>query len=240
MPLLEADRSLIAWEWLRRDPLYRAAAIEADGSGLYLAASADGPARFGLVAFEPPDLAVPSARPIWSLSVHPFVLLAARGERANSSDRFDVERFEQFGRLLVTDQSEHLLLSDGFRAIRLDGPARIFAGGPTDLAYSIHGLRAAEAPLMTLRRFLALARNGRFSRLLYPCEKRARRWMLLLRTADALADGACQREIAEVLLSSSAREPRWRSRDPNLRLKVQRLVHLARQMSNGGYRRLLG
>jgi hypothetical protein len=132
-----------------------------------------------------------------------------------------------------------LLLSDGFRAIRLDGPAATFTGGPDALRYMLDGLASAEAPLLTLRRFLALCRTGRFARSLHQQETRARRWVEILRTSDALASGADQRVIALELLSSSVAEPGWRSRESSVRSRAQRLVRAARQMAEGHYRLLL-
>jgi hypothetical protein len=63
---------------------------------------------------------------------------------------------------------------------------------------------------------------------------------MMIRAADALAAGAGQREIAEVLLSRSVGEPRWRGREPSIRSQAQRLVRSARLMAAGGYRSLLG
>jgi hypothetical protein len=63
---------------------------------------------------------------------------------------------------------------------------------------------------------------------------------MMLRAWDALRSGAAQREIAEVLLSRSAGEPRWRVREPSVRLQAQRLVRSARAMAAGGYCALLG
>jgi hypothetical protein len=61
----------------------------------------------------------------------------------------------------------------------------------------------------------------------------------MLRAADALAAGAGQREIAQLLLSEEAGEPRWRTRAPSLRSQAQRLVRAARRMESGSYRELL-
>jgi hypothetical protein len=70
-PLLEADRSLFAWEWLRRDPHYCEAAERASG----VPGGADRSAgQFGLVIFEDPRFAVPHARLHWRSDVHPRVL----------------------------------------------------------------------------------------------------------------------------------------------------------------------
>ena len=58
----------------------------------------------------------------------------------------------------------------------------------------------------------------------------------MLRASDALAAGATQREIAATLLSRSAAEPLWRSRESSIRSQAQRLVRAARNMGAGGYR----
>ncbi len=237
--LFEADRSLIAWEWLRRDPLYRVAAIEEGRTNRAVRTFAVRAEEFGLVAFEPPDLAVPMARPLWDSSVHPFVLVAARGVRGSDADMFNLENFKHLARLLVLGSSEHLLFCDGSRTVRLDGPAGTFSRGPAKLVYSIHGVRSADASIVALRRFLALARTTSFARSLHHREARARRWVLMLRAADALAANANQREIAQVLFSRSAGQCQWRSRDPSLRSQAQRLVRAARRFAAGEYRILL-
>jgi len=232
--LSEADRSLFAWEWLRRSPRYAAAARGMDGGG------ADAAAKFGLVRFEAPQLAVPHARPLWSAQVHPHVLRVERGPAGRPEDSFDLADFGAIATLFAGGGAEHLLLSDGLRTVRLDGAPGTFSHGPVCLAYRLHGAGAAERPLLTLRRFLSLCRSGRFSSSLHPREARARRWILVLRAADALAAGAGQREIASELLSRTAGEPQWRSREPSVRSQAQRLVASARSFARGGYRSLLG
>jgi hypothetical protein len=234
--LLEADRSLFAWEWLRRDPQYRKAA------GLALAApdlSRAAARSCGLIEFEDPRLGIPVARPIWRSEVHPYVLRVERGGIAQPGDRFDLARLGRMARLFAIGDMEHLLLSDGLHTIRLDGPRGSLSGGPVCLRYRPAGLHSAERPLLALRRFLSLCRTGAFSRSLHRREPRARRWILMLRTHDALASGSDQRTIAQSLLKSSVAEAQWRTRDPSIRSQVQRLVRSARHMASGGYRMLL-
>lgn len=230
-PLLRADRSLFAWEWLRRDPDYRASAS--------LAAPGGGAAAFGLAAFESPDLTVPLARPLWCAEALPLVL-PVEPAAARAGDAFCLDRFSQFATVLRAERTEHLLLSDGLRMIRLDAPPGTFRPGSVGLRYRIEGLARAKPLVLTLRRFLALARTGQFARSLHNAERRARRWILLLRTFDALSDGASQREIAETLSGRSVATSRWRSREPSLRSQVQRLVRGACALAAGGYRDLLG
>lgn len=236
-PLLQADRSIFAWEWLRRDRGYRAAAerVFAGAGCRGPAEPGEAPERWGLHAFEVPSVSAPDARPIWCAEVHPYVL-AVDAVPSKGEDTFELERFGRISTLkAASDGREHLLISDGLRAIRIDVLAGTVAGGPAELRYQLSGLASAERPGLTLRRLLALWRTGRFCRSLHPSEARGRRWLLLLRAYDALAAGTGQREIAAVLLSAEAGQPRWRSRSPSVRVQVQRLVRGARRMAAGGY-----
>lgn len=239
-PLLRADRSLFAWEWLRRDPAYRLQAwraFAAAGNGRRPNPAA---ARFGLVGFEAPHLGVPDARPLWRSDASPRVLTVEAAGTGGSVDLFTLDPLAGIATLIAGDEADHLLLSDGFATVRLDSPPGLLSQGRACLRYRIEGLASAEPLALTLRQFLALSRSGGFARSLHPPETRARRWILLLRAWDALQLGAGQRAIAEVLLARSAADPRWRTREPSLRSRAQRLVRGARTTAAGGYRMLLG
>lgn len=237
-PLLYADRTLFAWEWLRRNRIYCAAASACPARDV-LGARGLQPLDFGLLAFEPPERGVPMARPLWSASSCAFVLTAGQAPLRHSGDRFPVDELRRSARVLTIGETDHWLLSDGLRAIRVDAPREVLAGRSGGLCFTLAGLASAEPPLLALRRLIALCRTGRFARSLHRREVRAHRWILALRAFDALAAGADQRQIAEVLLSRTAVGPRWRSEEPSLRTRAQRLVRDARQLSAGGYRRLL-
>lgn len=140
--------------------------------------------------------AVPPARPLWRSDVHPQVLPVERGTGTRREYEFDVRRLRLIATLVAGERGEHLLLSDGLRAVRLDGPPRTFSSGPACVRYQLEGMTAAEPRLLTLRRLLALCRRGRFSRSLHAREYRARRWIPTLRAWDGLRAGADQREIA--------------------------------------------
>lgn len=241
-PLLQADRSVFAWEWLRRDSGYRAAAKRAFGKASGLA-SCDLPdaERWGLLAFEAPQLGAPVARPMWRAEIHPYVLQAAAAPSGEACDSFELTRLQSISRLVTaSDGREHLLISDGLHSIRLDLLSGSLKEGPVRLQYRLAGFGSAERPLLTLRRLLALWRIGRFAAALHPVEARAGRFVLMLRAHDALASGATQREIAAELLSAEAGEVRWRVSAPTVRSRVQRLVRNARAMAAGGYAALLG
>jgi hypothetical protein len=241
-PLLHADRAVFAWEWLRRDPAYRAAASRA----LSAPHSQAGPAEFeaarrwGLHAFEDPDRAAPLARPVWHMEACPAVLTAEARRAGGAEDQFEIERLGDLaGEVLRIGRAQHVLLSDGLHNIRLDITGDPLDRGPVSLAYRLHGIAGAERPLETLRRFLSLYRTGGFNRLLHPLERRAPRWVLMLRAHDALEAGARQREIAANLLGAEASQPGWRHEVPGARSQVQRLGRAANTLAAGGYRRFL-
>ena len=159
-PLLDADRSLVAWEWLRRDARY----IEAAAASRRPGRSA---APFGLVQFEAAELTVPDARPLWISDVHPYVLHVSRGADAGVGDVFEFADFGAIATLVTREGGEHLLLCDGVRTMRLDGQPGTFGEGPVCLRYMLQGLAAAERPLLTLQRLLALGRSKSFPRSLW-------------------------------------------------------------------------
>ncbi len=238
-PLFAADRSLIAWEWLRRDRSYQDAADRAFRARSNTTLPGNDPRRWGLLAFEPPLARVPEARPLWSAEIHGAVLKVDAAPPAGG-EPFDLERFAAFSTFIDDGHGcQHLLISDGLRAIRLDILSGSLASGPVELAYRLSGLAAAAQPLLALRRLLALWNGGRFSTSLHPPEVRARRWVELLRAHDAIAAGACQRDIAAVMVDADAGEPRWRVRCSSARTRAQRLVQGSMRMASGGYRALL-
>lgn len=242
-PLLEADRSICAWEWLRRQPAYRAAALECLEARpqLPFKVLAEQPRAlpWGLHVFEDPDLAVPAARPIWSSSRLRFVLKATAEPWSDDGDALMLNRFSNLATMVAAPDSERLLLSDGFRSIRLDVHGASFLRGPVILRYDLHGFAALNAPLLVLGGLRALVATGNLCGLMHQSDRRARRHILLLRTHDALAAGANQRAIAAELLGTAAAQRRWRVQAPSLRSQVQRLVRGARHMANGGFWGLL-
>jgi len=235
-PLLKLERPGFAWEFLRRDPSYRAAALEA----FRTRPTATPRPEWGLHAFEHPDRAAPDARPVWREDVLPFILPIIAVDQGPSNDRLDVGALRGLATLArMPGGREHLLISDGFRSIRLDVVGGTLADGPVSLVYQLTGFDRLEPPLLVLRQLLALIRQGDFSPGLHRADRRAHRWVALLRARDAIDAGAGQREIAARLMNPDAAGPRWRVESPALRSRVQRLVRQASLMERGGYRALL-
>lgn len=222
--LLRCDRRAFAWEWLRRNRFYRG--LWAVRESLPL----DAPKCMGLVAWVDPALASPRARPIWSTGMDPKVLrghLATK--RATSTDLFDIRAFAPFLSVEIdVGRTEHWLFSDGHWAIRLDFHGGTLLRGPALIEYQLTGVESAKTKLDVLRQFLALSEQGRLPASLVPRERRAARWVLELRVGDAVLIGATEQEIARELFKDAIAPKRWRRDNASYRLRVQRLVRIAR------------
>jgi len=215
---------------LRRTAAYRAAVVSAAPAR---------PAAFGIYQFLDPSTGVPDARPMWLGDASAYVLRCHAKPAGQGRDVFDLRSLGPIASLADGGGTEHLLLSDGLASIRLDIVSGTLRPEPVTLCYELEGIDAALAPLLTLRRFLALARTGNCSKLLHPPERRAARFVRELRVHDAMTAGASQRDMAIALFGRPCEPAGWRTHVPSLRLQVQRLVRRARLMADGGYRDLL-
>lgn len=220
-PLIHADRRSFGWEWLRRHPPYRRAWIT----------QALPPSTFGLLAYVDPDHPVPRARPMWipELDVHALGSrpLSAGGE---ACDRLDIRRLAKFVSIEVdADGIEHWLFSDGLWLVRLDVSGGTLLAGPVLLEHHLPGLETAAEKIPVLRQLIALARQGDMPPALRPREPRAARWILELRTADAIAMRASHLDIARSFFGSLADREASRFEDSPYRTRVQRLIRKARQ-----------
>lgn len=234
-PLLQVDRALLCWEWLRRDPFYRCTFYLHKDNPIGWTEQA---ARFGLQELVDPQLQSDDARPIWRAGHLDGVLHVRATSCENEVDAFVLDRFSELASLSCAGGEEHMLLCDGRAYLRLDIVDGSVRRGPVRLHYELCGFSQLAGPLLTLKRFVRFVQTGVLSK--EQSSKRTHeRIVTLLRTADALRRGATQREIATVLLDGDAARPNWRLDQPSLRSRVQRLVRLTRQMQEGGYRALL-
>lgn len=222
--LLVSDRRAFAWEWLRRSNAYRQGwAKRAQGQEeVFL--------KFGLLGWVDPDLATPFARPIWSVAKDPHVLHGRPAAHGSAEDDlFDVRKVAAFVSVEIgAAGNEHWLLSDGRWAIRLDLHDGTLLGGPALVEHRVTGLKSAQPKLDALRKFVTLAREGRLPASMIPRERRAAQWILELRVGDALLEGTRQQDIARALFGHSISPRRWRIESASYRLRVQRLVRIAR------------
>jgi hypothetical protein len=227
-PFERLDRAGFAWEWLRRDPGYREASrqhfLPFDGAA----------ARWGLVRFEPAELAAPHARAFWRADIDGEVLVA---------DALDVDarhhaalRLGEIAALLsVTSMGNVtcLLVTDGWRRLRIDLHGDVAVDRTLLPRWRLAGMEL-RLQLRALTRLAAVYRSGDFPSRLWPRDPRTRRWILALRAHDALSAGARHRDLA-ALLGGDASSERWRVREPTIRLQAQRLAMLARKLQGRAF-----
>lgn len=212
------DRRCFAWEWLRRSPRYRAAWSGAQADAM----------PFGLLHPVDPDCDALSARPLWHRSIDRAALLADALPPSLAAGLSD--RLKPF----ATTVDRHILLSDGLHSIRVDVEDGVHLSLATP-RWLIDGVSGTAAQLHALRQLLALAQTGRFARSLHRPERRARRWISMLRVHDALVAGASYREIVAALFRVDVAAPRWRTgAGAPWRLRVQRLAAAARKSVESG------
>ncbi len=196
----------------------------------------------GCTFAEAPDVPAPQARIIWSAELDPNVLSAeALRVAPTHCDRLELARLQRYLLVVCDDHGiEHAVLSDGWRRIRLDiRGGSLCARAPLILRYHLSGFASAEPGVAALVRLIDLHRRGSFRLSLFPQEPRAGRWALLLRVSDAIAEGARQRDIAEVLFGADRTRDQWRGRSDALRSNVRRLIRDMHAMAGGGWRTLL-
>ena len=188
-----------------------------------------------------PDRPSVRARLLWAAELDASVLrVTARAASTGARDILDLSVWAHLVTVAISPSgAEHIAISDGYRRIRLDVVAGTLLAGRVRLSPVFDGLDSIEPKILTLRRLLGLIRLGRFSRGLHPRERMAPRWILALRACDALRDGAHHRDFASVLFGGRGSAAEWRGASDFQRLRVQRLVRIAKAMVKGGYRALL-
>ena len=220
---MHADRRAFAWEWLRRHEPYRRA----------WSSGGVPPTSFGLLTYADPDKGLPEAKPMWTLELDPGVLASwpSRSACSSAADMIDVRALSSVVAAEVDFRDvECWLFTDGNWAIRLDVHEGTLLGGPVPLQHRLEGFASAEPSLLALRRLAALTSRGKIPSLLLPREPRAGRWVLELRTADALESGASQSEMARAFFRDAIAEKGWRSDNASYRLRIQRLVRTATRL----------
>ena len=108
--LRNADRSALAWEWLRRDPGY--CESFRDYSQQSPTEAAAELARWGLHAWVAPALGARDARPVWRAERHPQALQARARASAVDAGSFDLARLAPLATLIGDGQNSHLLMTE--------------------------------------------------------------------------------------------------------------------------------
>ncbi|KAA5603992.1 DUF2285 domain-containing protein [Roseospira marina] len=181
----------------------------------------------------------------WSSEMVPSVLtVEARAGDATAAEPFDLGRLPLPVMLLRQPNSaRQLLIQDGARSLQIevvaDGAARHPVRHPVRLLVPLWPAPEDEPRLLALRRFLHIRSAQMLPDRLYTPERRAGRWLNMLRAFDARRAGASQRQIAAAIFGADRAAQDWAGQSDYLRLRVQRLVRGADHMAARGYRDLL-
>lgn len=218
-----ADRGAFAWEWLRRDPLYRQQWRDAGRA-----------AQHGLVVCEDPSLDARAARPIWRSELDCAVLagdVVDPGDATRAGEApFDFRTVGAALRVIGRGHVEHVRIGDGSRVLRFD-----LAGGgilerPVLIAWRLVGVTRL-APALAALHLLTRLDQGIEAAWPRTTEAKAPRWIMALRVRDAQAAGASHQDMARGLFGTLVDPERWRVETPSLRLRIQRLVKVSRRLA---------
>jgi hypothetical protein len=243
-PLLDLDRVGWAGEWLRRNPEFLAdlrrmhcPSTRVDGGHVFECGETCRLARWGVRCCRVDGEAVF----FWLPECNPLVLTVEAEPACKAdckTDAFDCRRCPLLKSVMrMGEDGQHLLFSDGARHLQLAVARGDALAGPVLLRCHLCGLRDFETKPLSLQRLYRLARRGRLLKCLYPPERRAGRWLMMLRAWDGVQTGASQREIAAALFGERAVREDWDA--GFLRTRVQRLIRGAEMLVGGGYRKLL-
>lgn len=196
----------------------------------------------GCTFAEHPVRAAPEARLIWHANYDPgTVSVSAFPADPGDPDSFQVNDLAPWLTGTTDEEGrEHVVLSDGWRHVRIDVEEGRFLGEDAVLLqYRLTGIASAEPGALTIRRIIDLCRRRRFTKNLFPPDRHMARGLDALRVHDALMDGASQREIGAVLFGQRRIALDWSGTSDSLRSRVRRLVSEARAMARGHYRQLM-
>lgn len=241
-----ASPAEIAWEWLRRDPDYCSltptSIDRADGDlRIAHAASATVHARWGCLNAPSAEGAWVESPVLWSSSIDPAVLAVMAVPAEDGDDgAFVLRRWRATATVLSSSGGEHLLLQGGGSSVRLDVISGTLRNGPVMLFHDLARTELLEPAMAALSRFHHLCQTGQFPALTGSPTQQSRRMILALRTHDALSQGASIRDIGIMVHGEERVRAEWPGSGDALKSQARRLIGLAREMTSGGYRRLLG
>ena len=244
----DVPRKACAWEFLRRNPEYRAAwvasqsgqRLEQRTSGITIVNGAHSDAaarRWGLLGlFEDPDRDARHANVLWSTTVHPAVLPvvvvanSARGEQ----DLLPLSGYRCRTTIYVDpDGRQHVLFAQGGRFLQLE----VKSGSVFSSGRLLPDVLASTAPVavrtQTVRQLTDLAACRDLRASLYRPHAQGRRLIEVLQALDGERAGASRRDIAVALFGEERVRRGWRG--ANMRNRVRNAVRRGVALMNGGY-----
>lgn len=237
----DLTRDAWAWEFLRRNPAYRATWDHIRRATRRLTDDHDDAIRFGISAFEDPKRTALDANVLWRQDVSSFVLpLRAEGSHgADGVTTFDLSSLRHRATVQASDgMAQHVLFLEEGRRLQLAvygedvfGRVRLFAETPLQ----VDCVKRRASLLHRLADFLA---HGRLAPDLYPPEPRGRRLAVVLRVLDGWLAKTPQRLIGTTVFDDDDATG-WRDCACPLRDRVRLTLRRGRWLMEGGYRTLL-
>jgi hypothetical protein len=229
-------RSFWAWEYLRRNPLYRTA-FEKFGTDSVSTEAAS----WSLVRFEDPDFDGRVANVFWQRQVCRHVLPLTTTTESVGGEGLHLPLERLHCRVAVRRDADrcHALFAESGRSLQLEisGDASFDEGILLTPVLPPPGMRAAR--LLAIRRLADLMTHGHLRPSLYPPERRAPRLARVLQALDGSLAGHSQRDIAIALFGEARVDRDWHHPHNYLRDHVRRAIIYGRELMEGGYRRLL-
>jgi hypothetical protein len=224
---------LLAWEYLRRSPAYRAAWFVRDPAVAETAGH-----DWGLLRLLDPDLDARAVTPIWRPDP-PSTLRVIRAAGARDGLKlYDLDIDRTAPGAVRDGEGTYLAASVGANAWQLHIADEL---GPQDhIAISIDADSHARRRIEAADRFLAdLERKAIGSRRASATPSRGGRFHAsVLQAIDATAAGASHREIAVALHGAKSVSRRW-SADGELRASIRYFLKRGSHLVGGGYRDLI-
>lgn len=225
--VLHLDGPSLAWEYLRRNPVYRR-----DWRQRHRKQSP--PHHWCLRHFENPECDARCAQPVWLAEIDSAIPLHIDDDPPQDAPRFCL--WDIPGYKTLTQDGDQLRLS-GHHAGRF-GQMTIARnlGDGMPYTYAVRAGKLAGIHWRIIEKQLALAAASATAHA--RPTRTALGHMHALQALDGVLAGASQREVAEALFGGAALTDRWHT-DGDLRARVRRLIRAGKTLMNGGYRRLL-
>lgn len=249
--LLRLDAASLAWEYLRRDPEYRAA-----WHRLGRRAVPDVVQRWGLIFLEDPDLDARVAHPVWDdrmpALLHVYAAVDAmhgpadRGLGRSGSGGLNLWRLPGVKHLAALPAGGYALqVQDDAPGTRNCLRARlgpgVLDGGPALCVVPLDVRLHAQAALLTAHAAHFAPRRAAVSvhRAVHPVTQASLHHLHALQALDGAQAGASQRRIAQALYGAERVRGQWHA-DSALRAQLRHSLARGQALMRGGYRRLAG
>ncbi len=227
-----------AWEFLRRNPNYRAE-YAAQRARTVEPATPLNSDLWPLIRFEDPDRDARQADVLWRREACSSVLPLSAIEDCASEPSRDLSIRAMKCRVTKVQEGEvcHVLLAEEGRSLQLE--IRGSLSGASLVTPALPGRQHAANRVTAIRRLNDAVTHGELRPQLYPRDKRGPRLIKVVQALDGWLAGAHHREIAVSLFGANRVTSEWSNGD-HLRDQVRRAIGYGRSLMESGFRRILG